>query len=1050
MSFDITKLLDSSHEWLSLTEQELLNNVSKFYSVNEIGLIKNLYDLAYRDSERASIRETAKRIISHVRDNHHAAFFDIEELLQEYSLSDEDGVTLMCLAEALLRIPDSATVDSLIKDKLSGKEWGKHFDKDNSLFVNASTWGLMIAGSLVNTNKKSISRFFKNSTKPVIRTAVDRAMRIMGQHFVLGRTIKEAMKNAKSSIKKGYDYSYDMLGESAVTLNEANRYFESYSDAISKIAANSKGSTTRPTLSIKLSALHPRLEETHREQVVPELTDTIKQLVELGITHNVGITIDAEEADRLELTMTLFEKVYASPELRGWGKFGIVVQAYSKRALPVLCWLTKISKTYGDEVPVRLVKGAYWDSEIQHSQVFGLDGYPVYTKKEYTDTAYLACARYLLSDVTKGRIYPQFASHNAHTVSSVKVMAPEGRAYEFQRLHGMGDGLYDSIITSDENAKVRIYAPVGSHEDLLPYLVRRLLENGANSSFVHQLSDESTPIDNLIKRPLELEELALPEIKSSIDNPVDIFTNRENSQGINLASKLSRNEFMGSIEQYNNVKWIAAPMICGQDIQEAKAVDVMSPYDKTQRVGVKYEATKKNAEQALEAAYESRYDWQAVAVEERANILRKAADLLENNYSELISLCQREAGKTLQDSIDEIREAVDFCRYYAQQAESHFGKPLILPGPTGESNELHYEGRGVFVCISPWNFPLAIFLGQIAAALVAGNTVIAKPAETTSLIAYRATQLLLEAGVPKQVLHLLPGSGSMLGAVLNNDNRVSGVVFTGSNSTARRINLTLANRDINAGIAVLIAETGGLNAMLVDSTALPEQVAKDVVASAFSSAGQRCSALRVLYVQEDIADRVIDLVKGMMEGLIVGNPQNLSTDVGPVIDSLAQGNLSKYINSTRESCKSVFQVDLPNSCIHGTFIPPTLIEIDSISEMNEEHFGPILHVVRYESHDTDKVIADINAKGYGLTFGVHSRNTSAYEKIAHNVKVGNVYINRNQIGAVVGVNPFGGCGLSGTGPKAGGPNYLLRFATEKTITNNTAAIGGNVDLLNAV
>ena len=1050
MNFDITKVLDSNPEWLNLTQQALLENISKYYHVDENSLISKLYDIAYRDDERLVVRKTAESIIKKVRADHHSIFFDLEELLQEYSLSDEDGVTLMCLAEALLRIPDAATIDSLIKDKLGDKEWRSHFNKDNSLFVNASTWGLMVAGNLVDVDQKSISRFFKNSTKPVIRACVDRAMRIMGQHFVLGRNIKEAMQNARPSIKKGYNYSYDMLGESAITYHEALRYFESYADAIEKIADNSKSSEKRPTLSIKLSALHPKLEETHREKAIPELVETVEKLVKRGIHHGVGITIDAEEADRVELTLALFERVYCQPMVRGWKNFGIVVQAYSKRALPILCWLTKLAASYGDEIPVRLVKGAYWDSEIQHSQVLGLEGYPVYTRKEYTDTAYLACARFLLSDVTKGLIYPQFASHNAHTVSSIQVMVPKDRSFEFQRLHGMGDGLYNSVLAMVENAKVRIYAPVGSHEDLLPYLVRRLLENGANSSFVHQLSDERTPIDELIKRPFELSDLQAAYKMPAIASPINIFIDRKNSKGANLATQLTRTNFMQTVEKFNNHRWTSSPILNGEPVTNGEGIKVVSPYDNDLVVGKQYEANTADAKKALKIAYAARKEWQMVPVAEKAEVLRVLADLFEKHMPELIALCQREAGKTVQDSIDEVREAVDFCRYYAQQAEHHFGQSISLPGPTGESNELMFEGRGVFVCISPWNFPLAIFIGQIAAALVAGNTVIAKPAESTSLIAYRAIQLLLEAGLPPQVLQLLTGSGQLLGNVLNDDSRVDGVVFTGSNSTARIINQTLANRHEDAGIATLIAETGGLNAMIVDSTALPEQVAKDIVDSAFSSAGQRCSALRVLYIQDEIADRVSDLVKGMMETLNVGNPQLLETDIGPVIDARAHAGLIKYLNECQKFCKSFFQIKLPEICAKGTFIPPTLIEIDSIKQMNEEQFGPVLHLVRYKSGNLDDVIEAINKKGYGLTFGVHTRNTSVFEKIAKDVKVGNVYINRNQIGAVVGVNPFGGCGLSGTGPKAGGPNYLLRFATEKTITNNTAAIGGNVDLLTAV
>ncbi len=1047
-NFDIKKILQADSLGLSL--QELSSVVSDYYCIDEVAYIEQLYDLAFDESERLKIKETAENIIEQVRSSDNSPFFDLEELLQEYSLNDEDGVTLMCLAEALLRIPDAATVDSLIEDKLSGKEWSRHFSKDNTLFVNASTWGLMMTGRLVDVNDSSVAKFFKNSTKPIIRKAVDQAMRIMGQHFVLGRTIEEAMKNAKPYIKKGYDYSYDMLGESAITSGEATRYYESYRAGIEKIAANSSDANRHPSLSIKLSALHPRFEETHRDRVLTELVASVENLVALGIKYNVGITIDAEEADRLELTMALFEAIYSKPLVRGWKNFGIVVQAYSKRALPVLCWLTRLSKNYGDEIPVRLVKGAYWDSEVQYAQVLGFSGYPVFTRKEYTDTSYLACARYLLSDATRGAIYPQFASHNAHTVSSIKVMAPKSRAFEFQRLHGMGDDLYDSVIATAEDTHIRIYAPVGSHEDLLPYLVRRLLENGANSSFVHQLSDTKMSIEALIKRPLERDFIRKRTAKPVIPNPVNIFTGRKNSKGINLTTLHTRTAFMNSVEHFNNKQWQANPIINGQAVMKGKVNKVVSPYDHSQAVGEYIEADKTLALQALHISHSAVRDWQCTSVEARCQVLESFAASLELNQAELVALCQREAGKTVQDAIDEVREAVDFCRYYAEQAREKFIEPIILPGPTGETNELSLKGRGVFVCISPWNYPLAIFIGQISAALLAGNTVIAKPAETTSLIAHRAVELLFGAGLPFGALQFLPGSGAVLGTALHSDNRVSGVAFTGSNATARRINQALINRDDNAAIATLVAETGGLNAMIVDSTALPEQVARDVVDSAFSAAGQRCSALRILYVQEDIAERVLELIRGMMEQLSIGNPQLLRTDVGPVIDRLAQDKLQAYIEQMKSSSKQWFQVPLPEACQQGAFIAPTLFEIDSISLMSEEQFGPILHFARFKAQDIDKLIDDINAKGYGLTLGIHTRNKTAYEKLAHSINVGNVYINRNQVGAVVGVNPFGGCGLSGTGPKAGGPHYLLRFATEKTITNNVAAIGGNIDLLNAV
>lgn len=1048
MSFDPATVLEGG--WLNLTTDQLLATVADYYSVDEVDYIRQIYDVAYQETERSSIRQTTEAIIKQARATDENLFFSIEALLQEYSLNDEDGVTLMCLAEALLRVPDSATVDALIRDKLGEHEWHRHLNKDNSLFVNASTWGLMCAGKLVEVDDKSLSRFFKNSTKPVIRTAVDKAMRIMGRHFVLGRSIKEAIKNAKPYTRQGYSYSYDMLGEAAVTAEDAERYFQSYADAIEQIAKNTSDSQNHPSLSIKLSALHPRFEETQRERVLSELVATVERLIALGLQHNVGITIDAEEADRLELTLALFATVYSKASVRGWGKLGLVVQAYSHRAMPVLCWLIKLAQSYGDQIPVRLVKGAYWDTEIKHCQEAGLPGYPVFTRKEFTDTAYLACARLLLSDLAKGLIYPQFASHNAQTVASITVMAPSTNDFEFQRLHGMGDVLYNNLLEQDASNSVRIYAPVGNHQDLLPYLVRRLLENGANSSFVHQLSDDAVPAELLSHRPLELADLEQECSEPAIVAPRDIYGERANSLGVNLASRHSRQQLLDKVAEFNSQSWRSNPVVNGQDQTVGDPLPVHSPYDKGQLVGEQYEADEALAIRAIDSAYEAWPAWNRTPVEQRGAILLAMAEQIESRQHEIIALCQREAGKTWQDAIDEIREAVDFCRYYAAQAVEHMEEPMLMPGPTGESNELYLEGRGVFVCISPWNFPFAIYTGQIAAALAAGNCVIAKPAETTSLVARLAIELWFAAGLPKTVLQFLPGSGARLGKVLTGDPRVAGVAFTGSNATAHAINQSLAQRGSAAPIAALIAETGGLNAMLVDSTALPEQVARDAVLSAFGSAGQRCSALRVLYVQRDIADRVIALIKGMMAELTLGNPKRLQTDIGPVIDQRAQTQLTEYVATMKASAVDCYQIPLPPECQSGTFVAPTLLEIDSIKSMPGEQFGPIMHLVRYAAKDLPKVMQDINDMGYGLTLGIHSRNTMTYEYIAQTMRVGNVYINRNQIGAVVGVNPFGGCGLSGTGPKAGGPHYLQRFTTEKTITNNTAAIGGNIDLLNKV
>jgi RHH-type proline utilization regulon transcriptional repressor/proline dehydrogenase/delta 1-pyrroline-5-carboxylate dehydrogenase len=1043
-------------DWIKLDHDQLLQELSKNYSVDEETWVKRLISIADPSSkEMLEINSTARPLIEQTRTSKKGAHV-VDKLLQEYSLSDEDGITLMCLSEALLRVPDAATRNALIKDKLTAADWGTHLDGGNSLFVNASTWGLLIAGRFVKTGAVNhgdaatgLQKLLYKCGAPTLRGAMKVAMQIIGEYFVLGRTIQEASKRSIPFCKEGCKYSFDMLGEAAHTRQDAKRYLDSYLGALDNMAKNA---TSRPetgeghTLSIKISALHPRYEESHKEATLPELVDIVKSIVAKARAYDIGITIDAEEADRLELSLELFKQVYNSDVAKGWGKFGLVVQAYSKRALHVLCWITSTSKAQGDEIPVRLVKGAYWDTEIKLCQQLGIDSYPVFTRKESTDTSYLACARYLLSDYTKGLIYPQFASHNAQTIGSILAMSDD-REFEFQRLHGMGEGLYESLMRSHPHVGVRIYAPVGSHEDLLPYLVRRLLENGANGSFVHKLQDASVPVDELIVHPTKLLMTRASIVNPHIPLPGNIFNDRDNSKGINLHIASQRTPLMNAIKKYNDTQWSAKPIVGtdGSDGGATQSTEVFSPYDNSQKVGFILHANEQMAADSLVVAKECFDTWSLTDVNERATALDKTAALLEDNREELMALCVREAGKTLDDSIDEIREAVDFCRYYAQQAREMFNNPTTLPGPTGELNELHYEGRGVFVCISPWNFPLAIFIGQVAAALATGNTVIAKPAEQTSLIAYRAVEMMHEAGIPKGVLQLLPGSGSKLGGVLMKSGDVAGVAFTGSTPTGRLINKQLANRE--SAIATLVAETGGLNAMLVDSTALPEQVATDVMRSAFSSAGQRCSALRVLYVQEDIADRVIELIKGSMDELKLGFPGDYATDMGPVIDKTSQNNLMSYIEEMKSVAKQIYQGRTPEGFDNGTFVAPTLIEIGSIKQLSDEKFGPILHVARFAASEMDQVIQDINDMQFGLTLGIHSRNNTTYQYIARRARVGNVYINRDQVGAVVGVNPFGGRGLSGTGPKAGGPNYLTRFITEKTICLNTAAIGGNASLL---
>ncbi|WP_037428654.1 bifunctional proline dehydrogenase/L-glutamate gamma-semialdehyde dehydrogenase PutA [Shewanella colwelliana] len=1039
----------------SATLNELFEAITNNYIVDEEQYLGELIQLVpASEDEIQRVTQRAHDLVKKVRQyDKKGLMVGIDAFLQQYSLETQEGIILMCLAEALLRIPDAATADALIEDKLSGAKWDEHLSKSDSTLVNASTWGLMLTGKIVNLDKdidgkpsSLLNRLVNRMGEPVIRQAMLAAMKIMGKQFVLGRTVKEALKNSVDKRKLGYTHSYDMLGEAALTSKDAQKYFDDYSSAIAALGAESydEQEAPRPTISIKLSALHPRYEVANEDRTMTELYDTLIKLISQARSLNVGVSIGAEEMDRLELSLKLFKKLYNSDAAKGWGLLGIVVQAYSKRALPVLCWLTRLSKEQGDEIPLRLVKGAYWDSELKWGQVNGEGGYPLYTRKAGTDVSYLACARYLLSDATRGAIYPQFASHNAQTVAAISDMAGD-RQYEFQRLHGMGEELYDTLLAESGVSTVRIYAPVGAHKDLLPYLVRRLLENGANTSFVHKLVDPKTPIESLVVHPLTTLQGYKTLANNKIVQPIDIFGDeRKNSKGLNMNILSESTPFFAALDKFKDTNWSAGPIVNGETLS-GETIDVVSPFDTTKVVGKVAFANNQAVEQALSSAHNAFGSWCSTPVEVRANALQKLADLLEENREELIALCTREAGKSIQDGIDEVREAVDFCRYYAVQAKKMMAKPELLPGPTGELNELFLQGRGVFVCISPWNFPLAIFLGQVAAALAAGNTVVAKPAEQTSIVGYRAVQLAHQAGIPKEALQFLPGTGATVGATITADERIGGVCFTGSTVTAKRINLTLAQRD--GAIIPLIAETGGQNAMVVDSTSQPEQVVNDVVSSSFTSAGQRCSALRVLFLQEDIADRVIDVMKGAMNELTIGDPSFVKTDVGPVIDATAKANLNAHIDHIKQVGRLINQLELPAGSENGHFVAPTAVEIDSIKVLEKEHFGPILHVIRYKAADLPKVIDEINSTGFGLTLGIHSRNEGHALEVADKVNVGNVYINRNQIGAVVGVQPFGGQGLSGTGPKAGGPHYLTRFVTEKTRTNNITAIGGNATLL---
>jgi len=975
----------------------------------------------------------------------------VESFMREYDLSSEEGVLLMCVAEALLRIPDKDTADRLISDKLGEANWEAHLGRSDSVLVNAGTWGLMLTGRLVTLAEETqrnfvgaLKRLVGRAGEPVVRLAVRQAMRIMGHQFVMGRTIGEALDRAADKDNRAYRHSYDMLGEAALTAPDAERYHRAYKDAIAALGARGPYADVldAPSISIKLSALHPRYEVGKRTRVMRELTAKLLELARLAKAQGIGLTVDAEEADRLELSLDVIAAVHADPSLDGWHGYGLAVQAYQKRAPFVIDWLAEQARRVGRRFCVRLVKGAYWDSEIKRAQESGHAGYPVYTRKPNTDVSYLACARRLFDH---GELfYPAFATHNAHTIAAIHHMA-RGRPFEFQRLHGMGTDLYAEVIGAKNLAvPCRVYAPVGSHEDLLPYLVRRLLENGANTSFVNRIVDENLSIAELVADPVEVVRHFTTKPHPRIPLPAGIYgEQRKNSMGINLAND---NELKALAEAIASIppQWTATPLVPG--VSSGGALhEVTNPADRRQVIGRWQAADAATVERALANAVAAQGDWDRLPAASRAKVLEYAADLLEARRAEFIALAVREAGKTVPAAVAEVREAVDFCRYYAGLARRLMGQPENLQGPTGETNQLSLHGRGVFVCISPWNFPLAIFSGQVVAALAAGNAVIAKPAEQTTLIGHAAVKLLHEAGVPEAVLQFVPGDGATVGVALTRDPRVAGVAFTGSTETAWAINRALAAR--NAPIASLIAETGGQNALIADSSALPEQVVKDAVTSAFDSAGQRCSAARVLFVQEDIADKVITMLAGAMDELVVGDPGLLSTDVGPVIDEDARQVLLAHAERMNCEARLIREVRLGEGCAHGSFFAPRAYEIASLAQLEREVFGPVLHVIRWKASELDQVIAAINTTSYGLTLGVHSRIDSTIERISRSAHVGNCYVNRNQIGAVVGVQPFGGEGLSGTGPKAGGPHYLLRFVTERTLTINTTAAGGNASLL---
>ncbi len=997
---------------------------------------------------QADIEQSAHRLVKAIRENTES-HGGLDAFLQEFKLSSEEGIAMMCLAEALLRIPDSDTADALIQDKIQDGDWQGHIGNSDSFFVNASSWGLMLTGKFVRLNKRTnnnpsefVSKLVAQSGEPVIRAAMVKAMQIMGQQFVLAEHIPAALRRAKSNEAKGYRYSYDMLGEAARTSKDAGFYFKSYSDAIDKIGRNQAPSNavTSPGISVKLSALHPRYEYAQEQRVLTELVPKIIALCEQAASYKIGLTIDAEESERLEPSLSILEQLCQASALKGWDGLGFVVQAYQKRALCVLDWIEALAIQHQRKIMIRLVKGAYWDSEIKNAQLLGLNDYPVYTQKFTTDAAYLRCADKLLSNPE--HFYPLFATHNAHTVASILSKANDQHQYEFQSLHGMGETLYDQVIDLHKKP-VRIYAPVGEHKDLLAYLVRRLLENGANSSFVNRLVDKDLPIEEIIGDPTEKLAKAEHRRHPKIPLPADFLPERINSAGFNTDDANQVAKFYQQFEQLHSKQWqVGTP----ENSRNTKPQTVSNPAT-GEAIGVTHNASEDEIDNAFEQAQQAFASWNALKGNKRAKILETAANLFEQHQDTLLTLCIQEAGKTLLDAIAELREAVDFLRYYAVQARRNFTSRKTLVGPTGETNQHLLCGRGVFVCISPWNFPLAIFTGQVSAALAAGNCVLAKPAEQTPIIASVAVNLLLEAGVPKQVLHLIPGSGAQVGAKLTQLQKISGVTFTGSTHTARRILATVTEKP--GAIIPFIAETGGLNAMIADSSTLIEQLVDDVVQSAFQSAGQRCSALRVLYVQDDIYKAVLEKLKGAMDQLITSNPANMHTDVGPIIDKQALDRLNAHIDQMRVAGKQIYRAPSPQLDVKdkGTYFAPALIEFDGIHELEQEVFGPILHIVAYRAKHLDRVTDAINGTGYGLTFGIHSRIDNNVNYISERIHAGNIYVNRNTIGAVVGVQPFGGEGLSGTGPKAGGPHYLTRFAHERVVSVNTSAAGGNASLL---
>jgi RHH-type proline utilization regulon transcriptional repressor/proline dehydrogenase/delta 1-pyrroline-5-carboxylate dehydrogenase len=1002
-----------------VTESATRQKIRDFYRIDEDLAVEYILPGAEVNLRaRSRAWERARKIVLQIRKDQKGHGV-VEALLNEYSLSSAEGVVLMCLAEALLRVPDKRTQDKLISDKLSQGQWSSHLGNSDSIFVNASSWGLLMTGGLVNyANESNPFGFLKKTLgkvgEPVIRKAMNIAMKVMGQQFVMGETINKALERAEDKERKGFVYSYDMLGEGARTQADANAYFNAYAESIKAIgqAAKGKGPRKSPGISVKLSAIHPRYEFSNRDRVMVEIPARLKELCLLAKEYDIGLTVDAEESERLDISLDIIEKVFSDPDLANWNGFGLAVQAYQKCAIFVIDWLRELTQKVGRKMMVRLVKGAYWDTEIKNTQKEGLEHFTVFTRKSSTDVSYHACANRLLD--YRDTIYPQFATHNAYTAAVIIELAGDDKdGFEFQCLHGMGDSLYEQIVAV-ENIQCRIYAPVGEHEDLLAYLVRRLLENGANSSFVNAIVDESRPVESLLEDPVERTQRLKHKYNEQIQKPLYLYgQERDNSKGVDLTDINQLTPLKASLDS-----WIKKHLITqGQVPQDCHAVS--NPANHNEIIGFHRYDTAQQMKAKLASAQLAFEPWSQVAVSERADLLRRTADILERHMDELIALCIKEAGKVTKDGIDEVREAVDFCRYYAARAEQITEDDRLAP-------------RGVVLCISPWNFPLAIFLGQVAAALVTGNTVIAKPAEQTSLIAKRALELMEYVGLPNGVVNLVIAQGADVGATLLPDERIKAVIFTGSTVTANVISNTLAAR---GGEQVpLIAETGGQNSMIVDSTALPEQVVDDVIASGFQSAGQRCSALRVLFLQEEIADSIIEMLIGALQELTVGDPAYLATDIGPVIDQKALSSLQAHAAYMEENGSLLYECHLeanPLAKTPGTFFAPKLYLIDGIDVLKSEVFGPCVHIVKFKAKDIEKTMQQINSTGFGLTMGIHTRIEARALELSKLSRAGNVYVNRNMIGAIVGVQPFGGRGLSGTGPKAGGPHYLQRLMLEK-------------------